>query len=400
MWGIFAGCALLGLAVAFAANRILETRPDCYLDVQEKECTNFCYSIQPNGELFLTFSGKVKNLSSKEQAIITDASITIEPDDILENGEVWAQLRNLSIESPPLNYWKAFMLKPSAELNYQASILIKGFSTEHFPFKEQLRISLSFQYYGKNLIKWKRASFIFPRTLWQEKNNPPLATPKTNLKTIKVNGNLEVCPIRTRLLRPGDDMAEIIETYVKHLATPGDIVAIAESAMAIVQGRLQHILDIKPGFWAKRLNKFFHFNSSLGSVYSMQMAIQEVGLPRMLTGIIFGILGRLIGRKGDFYRITGRKTAMIDDCAGTMPPFDKFVVLGPEAPLETARQLKKQTGLEIAIVDVNDLQRVDILGASDGIISSELISALRDNPQGNDNEQTPLVLIKKEPFLR
>lgn len=409
--------ALIGLAaLAFIADRILASHPDCQIEILEKDCSNFTYVNKGNNEYLLTFEGKVKNLSSSEQAIITDASVTVEPGDIWHGAEIWNQVKNISLDSSFSNYWEAFMLKPKGTLSYQAHTLIKGVN-QLFPTSNPIRLSLTFHYYGKNPIKCKRVDLLIPGSLWKEEsfsNNtaaaknikpeesashttmskvPPTVGPPPSAGLPRVG---EVVPIRTRLLRPGDDMAEIIETYVLPLAVPGDTVAIAETALAITQGRLKHVLDINPGFWARRLNKLFHFNSSLGSVYSMQMAIQEVGVTRILMGILGGAVGRLLGRRGDFYRIAGRQAATIDDCAGTMPPFDKFVVMGPEAPKSTARRLKQLTGLEVAIVDVNDLKRVDILGASDGINPSAITNALLDNPQGNANEQTPLVLIKKE----
>lgn len=390
--------AILGLAaLAFIADRILASHPDCQIEILEEDCSDFTYVHKGNNEYLLTFEGKVRNLSYSEQAIITDAFVTVEPGDIWQGVEIWNQIKNLSLDSSFSNYWEAFMLKPKGTLSYRADTLIKGVN-KLFPTSNPIRLSLTFHYYGKNPIKCKRVDLLIPGSLWKEE---PFLNNTAAIKTIKPEESsshttMEVVPIRTRLLRPGDDMAEIIETYVKPLAVQGDTVAIAETALAITQGRLKHVLDINPGFWARRLNKLFHFNSSLGSVYSMQMAIQEVGVTRILMGILGGAVGRLLGRRGDFYRIAGRQAATIDDCAGTMPPFDKFVVMGPEAPKSTARRLKQLTGLEVAIVDVNDLKRVDILGASDGINLSAITNALLDNPQGNANEQTPFVLIKKE----
>lgn len=390
--------ALIGLAaLVLIADRVLASHPDCQIEILEKDCSHFIYTDKGNNECLLTFQGKIKNISSSEQAIITDASVTVEPGDIWRGAEIWSQVKNISMDYSFSNYWEAFMLKPKGELSYQAYTLIKGVN-KLFPASNPIRISLTFHYYGKNPIKCKRVDLLIPGSLWKEE---PFSNDTAAIKTIKPEESasrttMKVIPIRTRLLRQGDDMAEIIETYVKPLAAPGDIVAIAETALAITQGRLKHVLDINPGFWARRLNKLFHFNSSLGSVYSMQMAIQEVGVTRILMGILGGAVGRLLGRRGDFYRIAGRQAATIDDCAGTMPPFDKFVVMGPEAPKNTACRLKQLTDLEVAIVDVNDLKRVDILGASDGINNSAITNALLDNPQGNANEQTPLVLIKKE----
>ena len=75
---------------------------------------------------------------------------------------------------------------------------------------------------------------------------------------------------------------------------------------------------------------------------------------------------RLFGRKGDFYRIAGDKARAIDGpTSGTIPPYNKAVVLGPERPREVARHLKEMLGgsAEVAVVDINDLGG-NILGST------------------------------------
>src|SRR3546814_2607535 len=66
-------------------------------------------------------------------------------------------------------------------------------------------------------------------------------------------------------------------------------------------------------------------------------------------------LFRSFGRKGDFYRIAGDKARAIDGpTSGTIPPYNKAVVLGPERPREVARHLKALLGgiAEVAVVDI------------------------------------------------
>jgi hypothetical protein len=79
---------------------------------------------------------------------------------------------------------------------------------------------------------------------------------------------------------------------------------------------------------------------------------------------------------------------------GTLPPFDQFIVLGPANPQEVVRQIKAETELGAAIVDVNDLKAVKILASTTDVSIPVLEEALRSNPAGNADEQTPLVLIR------
>jgi len=46
------------------------------------------------------------------------------------------------------------------------------------------------------------------------------------------------------------------------------------------------------------------------------------------------------------------------------------------------------------IADVNDLKRSAVLGKSKGINPGQIAKILIDNPFGNDNQKTPIVIIK------
>ncbi|MCA9781781.1 MAG: F420-0:Gamma-glutamyl ligase, partial [Candidatus Eremiobacteraeota bacterium] len=161
-------------------------------------------------------------------------------------------------------------------------------------------------------------------------------------------------------------------------------------------GRLVYCEDIKPSYFATRLNKLFEMNSSLSSPYALEMAIREVGLPKILMSVAAGAVGKLRGKAGEFYRVAGRSVATIDDCTGTLPPFDKHVVMGPARGDQLCASIKAATGYEVAIVDANDLGKVDVLHLSDPTRHDAVVEALKPNPQGNADEMTPLVLIKKE----
>jgi hypothetical protein len=53
-----------------------------------------------------------------------------------------------------------------------------------------------------------------------------------------------------------------------------------------------------------------------------------------------------------------------------------------------------ELGCGAAVVDANDLGKVEILGASAFLDRDLLTEAMRPNPQGNDDQQTPLVLVR------
>lgn len=200
-------------------------------------------------------------------------------------------------------------------------------------------------------------------------------------------------PIRTHIITAKDDIADVVKKYTGKIASPGDIIAVAESVVAISQGRAIMPDTVKPGILAKILCHFPGKEGSLAAPPSIQVAMQEVGTARFLLGVAAAGLGRLVGRRGDFYRVAGRQLAQIDDFAGTMWPFDRHIVLGPKDTQKVVNRIKEYTGVDAVITDINDIGKVDILAATDGVNGEALISFLKDNPHGNDDQQTPIVVL-------
>lgn len=231
----------------------------------------------------------------------------------------------------------------------------------------------------------------------------PLKFPSINdSKRWRPAENSDILPIKTHLLTNLDDPVEIVKQYVLPHAQKGDIVTIGESPLAIIQGRFRHFRDVNPGWLAKRLCYMFQSTSSLATAGGLQALIDIVGAPRIFLAFVgsipFKLLPKSMARKlnvdGMFYRLAGEQANLVDDVTGTIPPYDQFVVLGPLNPQGVCDRIKKETGLESAIVDVNDLRRVKILAATTGIPVDFLEKALITNPAGNASEQTPVVLIR------
>lgn len=201
-------------------------------------------------------------------------------------------------------------------------------------------------------------------------------------------------PIQTHILSDRDDIVEVVQNYTRGVAEPGDIIAVAESPVAITQGRAVLPQALKPGMLARLLSKLPNKDGSLGTPPAMQMALREAGTARILLGVLAGGLGRLIGRRGDFFRVAGRNLAQIDDIGGTLPPYDGYIVPGPEDPAAVAAAIKTATGIDAMVADVNDMKCVDILGITGDWDQKYLIDVLRDNPFGNEGQRTPIVILK------
>ena len=209
--------------------------------------------------------------------------------------------------------------------------------------------------------------------------------------------NATILRIRTHLITSKDDPVFLIDHYTRGVAQPGDLVGIAESVVAIMQGRAIEPEQVKPGILARFLSKFAHPDASISADRSMQMAINEVGAPRIMLAALCALIGKLLRIKGTFFRVAGHQVAEIDDSGGTMPPFERHIILGPENPNLVARQVWKKTGLWTLILDVNDKGAVDVLGSSLPLKPHQeefIKDILRTNPFGNDDQKTPLIVIK------
>ncbi len=87
---------------------------------------------------------------------------------------------------------------------------------------------------------------------------------------------------------------------------------------------------------------------------------------------------------------------MIDDMPASMAPYDYFVIPGPYNSSKLAERIKQQTGFEAAIIDANDMGIAWAVGASKGVNAKELEQFMADNPAGNEDDQTPIIIVRKE----
>jgi F420-0:gamma-glutamyl ligase-like protein len=219
---------------------------------------------------------------------------------------------------------------------------------------------------------------------------------------IEVDGkNYLRLPVKTRILTAQDDILEIIDQYAKELLEEDDIISISESPLAITQGRAIPVKDIKIGWIAKLLWRFVanvKYGIGLRSPTSMQCAVDEVGGLRILFAAFVGALGRLVGRKGkgDFYRIAGMQAALIDAATTSpVPPYNECVIKGPKEPQKVAQRIKDTIGHPAAIMDINDIGGCWMIGGSKGLDKKFMEKVMKDNPQGQGDELTPICLIRQ-----
>ncbi|MHC1785723.1 MAG: F420-0--gamma-glutamyl ligase [Christensenellales bacterium] len=206
--------------------------------------------------------------------------------------------------------------------------------------------------------------------------------------------------IQTHFVQRGEDQAGLVEKYVRPLFRAGDMISFGAKVMAMCVESVKTRDEVKPGFWANLLWRFAGINTTgvgMHEPYKMQLVIDMVGLPRVLIAATLAALTKPFGIKGVFYRVCGKGVGGIDGFyfRSSFEVYKQMALINPPNPGELCDDLYKKTGIPVVLMDANDLQR-DQLGKSKGFpLSDEQIQdAMRDNPSGQGDELTPLILIR------
>jgi hypothetical protein len=208
-------------------------------------------------------------------------------------------------------------------------------------------------------------------------------------------------PVRTHLVTADDDAAEVVQRYIGDIGDDVRLVAVSERMVAITQGRSYPMDTIKAGPLARILVRFVTrpgYGIGLGTPQTMQLAISEVGAPRILLAAALSAVTKPFGVHGLFYRVAGRQAAAIDGPTSyTIPPYNKSATLGPKDPDGAARDLAAAVGAPVAVIDANDAGCA-VLGASPGVDRRFVEQLFADNPLGQAREQTPICVVREVPW--
>ena len=180
----------------------------------------------------------------------------------------------------------------------------------------------------------------------------------------------------------------------------------SEKIIAIAQGRSYFLWDIKPGWWARTLSRFvvkLPTGIGLGTPWTMQLAIQEAGLPRILVAAAASAVGKVIGKRGWFYRVAGHSVNAIDGPAETnVYPANVSAKLAPKDPDLASGQIRRAIVAAVpddvgdrlggvCIIDANDLGR-NVLGQESDRDDEFFAQLFADNPAGQGRQQTPVTI--------
>ena len=206
--------------------------------------------------------------------------------------------------------------------------------------------------------------------------------------------------IQTHFVEVGENQTAIVEQYVRPLYRQGDVLSFGAKVMCMCSENVRTRDEVKPGFFAKLMWRFAGINSTgvgMHEPYKLQLVIDMVGLPRVLLAAFLSAVTRPFGVKGVFYRVCGKGVGGIDGFyfRSSFQRYHELATINPPNPDELCDKLAEETGIPIVLMDANDIQR-DQLGKSKNfpLTDAQIQDAMRDNPSGQGDELTPLILIR------
>lgn len=212
----------------------------------------------------------------------------------------------------------------------------------------------------------------------------------------------KIIKYKTIIFKKGDDLIG----YMKELLLPSfqqnDIITIAESILGVTQGRAFPVEKITPSRWAYFLYPWVSnvtYGTGLGMAETMECAIREVGIRRILKATLFGAMDKITKNHGSFYKIAGPRVKSIDFKKEHPVPYEgshNYIVLSPANPHGFCKNIYEITKCATAVIDANNVS-VDVLGLypDSKAMKQLLLTAMKGNPAGQDNEKTSIIVIRE-----
>ena len=206
--------------------------------------------------------------------------------------------------------------------------------------------------------------------------------------------------IQTHFVEVGESQTALIEKYVRPLYQEGDMVSFGAKVMAMCTNNVKSREQVKPGFWANFLWRFAAINHTgvgMHEPYKLQLVIDMCGLPRVLLAVFCSAVTKPFGIKGVFYKVCGKGVGGIDGFyfRSSFDRYKELALINPPNPVELCNELVKETGIPVVLMDANDIEQ-NQLGKCDNfpLTDDEIQDAMQDNPSGQGDELTPLILIR------
>lgn len=294
-----------------------------------------------------------------------------------------------------IKYLFDFMaLEPSNFHDHEFDLLVRELLKSGQRDKAREVINLGIKAYPRSFLlrnSYKELGFGTERDL------PPVP-----VRGKPLPAGVKTIPVKTRLFVEGDDPVLAVKEHVRDVEKD-DVVTLSSCVAGLMEGRIFMEGAIQPGFLARLLSKMvdqknvpFGGAAPMSNPLSMQVLIEEIGSLRTLVAAFCGALGKILGKKGWFYVLGGKDAGQIDDVLGSLPPYDYYVIMGPEDPSGLSERMAQALGCHAAIIDANDLGVAWAVGYSRGVEPRWLEHVMSQNPAGNQEQQTPVVIVRRE----
>ncbi|WP_206501253.1 hypothetical protein, partial [Micrococcus sp. KRD070] len=184
--------------------------------------------------------------------------------------------------------------------------------------------------------------------------------------------------------------------------------SVSEKIVAITQGRSYYTWEVRPSVAARVLSRLVTRTPAgigLGDPTTMQLAIQEAGLPRIVLSAAAGAAGKVAGKRGVFYNVVGGNVRAIDgpttystfpaNVSAKLPPAEPDRVAAEVSAMIRAADIPAWAKASFAgtvVMDANDIGR-NALGKDTAASAAVLEAAFADNPLGQGRERTPLAVV-------
>ena len=222
---------------------------------------------------------------------------------------------------------------------------------------------------------------------------------------IEVNGVVYLrLPIKTPLMTEKTDLIEVIKKNAGPYLESGDLLFVSEKVVAVTQGRVVNMNDIKPSKLARFLARKVHNHYGTkdfkgfghGTPMAMQLLIEEAGYPRVLFAAAVAAVTRPFGIKGAFYYLCGKLAKSVDcPMSFSILEYAHYAKRAPKDPNGVAKMIRAELGCEAVILDANYLGAFS-LGKTTRRISEKFIGKLfADNPAGQSSEMTPFLIVRR-----
>ncbi|MDR3051543.1 MAG: F420-0--gamma-glutamyl ligase [Oscillospiraceae bacterium] len=206
--------------------------------------------------------------------------------------------------------------------------------------------------------------------------------------------------IQTHFVQRRESKIALVERYVLPLYQPGDVLSFGAKVMAMCADTVRERKDVKPGFWAKRMWRFAGINHTgvgMHEPHKLQLVIDICGLPRVLLAAAVSAVTRPFGMRGLFYKICGKGVGGIDGFyfRSSFEVYRELALINPDHPNELCDEIAQALHVPTVLMDANDIEQNQLGKSKDfPLTDAQIQDALGDNPSGQGDELTPLILIR------